>query len=890
MAEAESHHRRFNFSSTTTYDENKEIDTDHTNNNHNMDSRKRVSIADFVDKSFASFDRFYGITRGNTTNSTANNNDSSVLDEESTTTGNASSINSKAIEVMKKPDVTKSVSTTNTTKTDKNDKTEKPATEGEENEEEIYAAFTYLALLTSLYLPLLLFLWIRRNVFGTASIVRSLFLGHVLRFGLAFSLLPPSTTKSIVPTRLWNAGVALGNHFEKVLHDKRTQKYIPRWLHILLGLNNNLSSAGGTSSGAVEKDTWPPPAFLGLALFTLGAFVVHPDGLTWIMLGSLRDGLQSVIDKTLGVIRDVRRGNFRLAPESIVSSISVIIIFFMIVEQVFFSKKKVQDSSPHRERLKQKHKKGKKTRGRHHHVTSNSSRGKSRGVNYRTTKDIDDGVSGPSSRSPSPSERSRTESDMENTTVSAISDCNVPNYEINYRTEKRTTSSTSIIESPSDSDGTSRKENTSQSKTTCDEDIKSITSDPTNLKSTKSDANPIASHKGGRGKRAKKSEPKQKPQMNSSVVTSKDDVSASQRKLPQEHSLKSIEVSSEHISSSPRKKIQFQSNVDMPLDQVDKVVENRYQFSQSSQGSHEMNRKRSNTEPIPVSTPVIVAEPDANVTTFSRKPLQLSPHETSVPMHHTSNSDSSLFSNPIYTNSYASSMTPPAMQHRDMMSSQYHSHAGSGIRDSYEKMELASLLSKVGLVGGACSELLVDLSGVDALATLTDTDYDYYCVTPMKRQEIRMFLEYRKNHEMMRRSQQQLSPMHAKGILRPPPGLQLPIEPSGFSGSSPFGSTEHSANVSSSSLNSSLMNTHVAYDSNFSKTSHHDLPQCTNGRELRNNNPSDVDSYSVPLSLPPVSYFNQTAQEYSAPMSNDDEIEANLRELGGRMVGSILDF
>jgi hypothetical protein len=33
---------------------------------------------------------------------------------------------------------------------------------------------------------------------------------------------------------------------------------------------------------------WPPPGLIGLALLTIVALVVHPDGLTWILLRKLR--------------------------------------------------------------------------------------------------------------------------------------------------------------------------------------------------------------------------------------------------------------------------------------------------------------------------------------------------------------------------------------------------------------------------------------------------------------------------------------------------------------------------------------------------------------------------------------------------------------------------
>ena len=169
----------------------------------------------------------------------------------------------------------------------KKDKKIQDSDSDEEDEDEAYATFTYLAIITALYLPFLLFLWIRRNVFGTASLVRSLFLGHMLRFGVAFMLLPPSTTKTFIPTRVWNFGLRTAQLAEKCWHDKRTQEMIPAWVHVLL------SAALGVQTdpqGVVEKSksSWPPPALMALGGFTVLVFVVHPDGLTWIVLDEIR--------------------------------------------------------------------------------------------------------------------------------------------------------------------------------------------------------------------------------------------------------------------------------------------------------------------------------------------------------------------------------------------------------------------------------------------------------------------------------------------------------------------------------------------------------------------------------------------------------------------------
>ena len=107
---------------------------------------------------------------------------------------------------------------------------------------------TFWDLLLSLYLPLML-LWLRRGMFGTANLVRSLVLGHCLRL--------------------------LFGNFSEWMTDKA-----PSWLHTLV--------QPPSTNGKMDPHAWPPPALTALALLTLFALVVHPDGFTWIMLGKLR--------------------------------------------------------------------------------------------------------------------------------------------------------------------------------------------------------------------------------------------------------------------------------------------------------------------------------------------------------------------------------------------------------------------------------------------------------------------------------------------------------------------------------------------------------------------------------------------------------------------------
>jgi hypothetical protein len=157
-------------------------------------------------------------------------------------------------------------------------------------EEDVHATFKYLSIMTALYLPFLLFLWIRRNVLGTGSLVRSLFFGHMLRYGVAFLLLPPSVTKSFVPEPMWNFGVRCLHRLEKWWKDEKIQAIIPTWVHFVLKIVLGINTDKNTSSlgSQIGNNAGISPPLMALGIFTLMLFVVHPDGLTWIMLGQMR--------------------------------------------------------------------------------------------------------------------------------------------------------------------------------------------------------------------------------------------------------------------------------------------------------------------------------------------------------------------------------------------------------------------------------------------------------------------------------------------------------------------------------------------------------------------------------------------------------------------------
>jgi hypothetical protein len=321
------------------------------NSKKEKEKKKKGTISEFVDSKFASFDQTYGTATSAATtkddgsgggetqealvqqephesplkdveqdatvpkadinsNDNSNINNSSIISSASTNVNTNTNTNTNHKE---KTAVTTTDPKNNnlTTTPDSKDDPKREKTQEEMDEEEAYATLTYLALLTCLYLPLLLFLWIRRSVFGATSLIRSLFLGHLLRLFLAFLLLPPSTTQSFLPVWLWNLGVRIKTKARKFWNSSLVQRNVPSWVHGVVALlfldadlvhsdghNNGHNGGGGhgggrkqgpgSSSAKENKDTWPPPALMGLAIFTLLAFVVHPDGLTWMIFGQVR--------------------------------------------------------------------------------------------------------------------------------------------------------------------------------------------------------------------------------------------------------------------------------------------------------------------------------------------------------------------------------------------------------------------------------------------------------------------------------------------------------------------------------------------------------------------------------------------------------------------------
>ena len=124
---------------------------------------------------------------------------------------------------------------------------------------------SYLYLFFTAYVPLIV-LWFRRSMLGPANLIRTIIVGQLMRL------------------------VFVDNITEWM------SERLPPWLEVILfqyatikgSSTGTVSTILGAGGGKVDPHAWPPPAFTALALLTIFALVVHPDGLTWILLGKLR--------------------------------------------------------------------------------------------------------------------------------------------------------------------------------------------------------------------------------------------------------------------------------------------------------------------------------------------------------------------------------------------------------------------------------------------------------------------------------------------------------------------------------------------------------------------------------------------------------------------------
>lgn len=234
-------------------------------------------------------------------------------------------------------------------------------------------------VLCTLYLPILFF-WFRRSMFGSANLIRSLVVGQLMRL------------------------VFVDNIFEWM----SAKFYLPRWLRTVLLFQSSSSSSssaaissssssssscigtttsaatstsmvllGTCGSGRIDPHAWPPPAFTALALLTIFALVIHPDGLTWILLAKLRDAMLTLLT-TLAKCWEFLVSDYGVFPTIVAASTFAIMLFLVFIVLRTLSPKNrrsingTNNHNVHHNEKKRRKKKGgnsrhKRDHNNHHH-------------------------------------------------------------------------------------------------------------------------------------------------------------------------------------------------------------------------------------------------------------------------------------------------------------------------------------------------------------------------------------------------------------------------------------------------------------------------------------------------------------------------------------------
>lgn len=152
------------------------------------------------------------------------------------------------------------------------------------NDDDATAGSTFFELVVTLYLPLLL-LWFRRSMFGSVNVIRSLIVGQVVRLAVSHG-----SEYMDRKSPAW-----LQTLFRHLFHSLAA--FVNRGgrsgtAAAVAATTTQTSGSGGSSLlfpyTPTDSQTWPQNFLTALAMFTIFALVVHPDGLTWVVLGKLR--------------------------------------------------------------------------------------------------------------------------------------------------------------------------------------------------------------------------------------------------------------------------------------------------------------------------------------------------------------------------------------------------------------------------------------------------------------------------------------------------------------------------------------------------------------------------------------------------------------------------
>lgn len=179
----------------------------------------------------------------------------------------------------------------------------------------------------------MLFLWFQRYTFGAVGLMRSLVLGHCLQ--LLFRAATGSNSSSNINSN--DSNISLDDPInEKV----GVRKYFYLMQSLLFGTVAGGHGLSNNSSGSQHKQVngaWPPPALVALAILTMLALIVHPDGMTWIVLRKLRDSLASVLQSSTTCWAVMIRDYGVLGTVSASASITLVLVLAIAMHKAFLS-------------------------------------------------------------------------------------------------------------------------------------------------------------------------------------------------------------------------------------------------------------------------------------------------------------------------------------------------------------------------------------------------------------------------------------------------------------------------------------------------------------------------------------------------------------------------
>ena len=326
-----------------------------------------------------------------------------------------------------------------------------------------------------------------------------------------------------------------------------------------------------------------------------------------------------------------------------------------------------------------------------------------------------------------------------------------------------------------------------------------------------------------------------------------------------------------------------------------------------ARGSSRRNRRRSFTDPEKIQTYQTSQEPISPSTSASSQHSEvIMQHGLLCSLPENASNHSSRYQSHESVLGLTNNSNPVPKVHVDRKTS-------CEVQYSPGKLELATFLAQVGLFGNDDQSLLLDMEDIDSLERLTNEDLEVtYSIGPRIRNEIFSKLDARR---VQRRHSRNLvsagrgGSWASNGLVKPPPGLEpaqdsLPRVANVSTMSGTYASSELvlDSNVSrmdepvlpylTTSASNSSSGTNFGFSSTFEKAI--GAPQRTAPAPVAD--PSSSNNFKLPeltpLEPPSLQSLNGNISQGGLPIlrNKDEEIEADLRALGGQMAGSILDF